>query len=81
MLEILFYILLVLGVIAIMDLLAYIISEQYYKKNPESEKSYRFELLDVVFRHKYIKAIFIAVGIICFAAAIIVFKLYVSPTL
>lgn len=72
MLKILFYILLVLGVIAIMDSLAYIIAEQYYKKNPESEKSYRFELLDVVFKHRYTKTIYIVAGIIFIAAAIVI---------
>lgn len=70
--EILFYVLLVLGIVAVMDSLAYIIAEQYYKKNPESEKSYRFELLDVVFRHRYAKTIYIGVGIIFIAAAILI---------
>ena len=70
--EILFYILLVLGIVAIMDSLAYMIVENWYKKNPESEKSYRFELLDVVFRHRYAKAIYIAAGVILIAAAIVI---------
>ena len=70
--EILFYILLVLGIVAIMDSLAYMIAENWYKKNPESEKSYRFELLDVVFRHRYAKAIYIAAGVILIAAAVVI---------
>lgn len=70
--EILFYILLVLGIVVIMDSLAYMIAENWYKKNPESEKSYRFELLDVVFRHRYAKAIYIAAGVILIAAAIVI---------
>ena len=52
-----------------------------YRKNPEAEKENSFELLDAIFRRKYTKAIFIAAGIVCFIAAITVFKLYVSPTL
>lgn len=70
--EILFYVLLVLGIVAIMDSLAYIIAEQYYKKNPESEKSYSFELLDVVFKRRYAKTIYIVAGIIFIAAAIVI---------
>ena len=70
--EILFYILLVLGIVAIMDSLAYIIAENRYKKNPESEKTYRFELLDVVFRHKYAKTIYIVAGVILIAAAFVI---------
>ena len=70
--EILFYILLVLGIVAIMDSLAYMIAENWYKKNPESEKSYRFELLDVVFRHRYAKTIYIAAGVILIAAAVVI---------
>ena len=70
--EILFYILLVLGIVAIMDSLAYMIAVNWYKKNPESEKSYRFELLDVVFRHRYAKAIYIAARVILIAAAVVI---------
>ena len=70
--DILFHILLVLGIVAIMESLAYIIVENWYKKNPESEKTYRFELLDVVFRHKYAKAIYIVAGIILIAAAFVI---------
>lgn len=77
----LFYLLIAVGIKALVDPFAYMIAERSYRKNPEAEKSNQFELLDVVFRHKYAKAIYIAVGIICFAAAIIVFNLYVSPTL
>jgi len=70
--RILFYVLLALGIAAITDSLVYIIAEQYYEKNPETEKSYRFELLDVVFRHKYAKAIYIAAGVIFISAAVLI---------
>lgn len=77
----LFYLLIALGIQGLVQPLTYTFCERQYRKNPEAEKEYSFELLDVVFRHKYAKAIFIAAGIICFIAAIIVFKIYISPAL
>lgn len=70
--QILFYVLLILGIVAITDSLVYIIAERWYRKNPETEKSYRFELLDVVFRHKYAKSLYIAAGIIFISAAVLI---------
>lgn len=70
--EILFYVLLVLGLLAIADPLVYIIAEQYYKNHAEAEKSNSFELLDVVFRHKHAKAIYIAVGVILIASGVLI---------
>lgn len=77
----LFSSLIAIGIVALVEPLAYVFLKQWYDKNPEAEKTNQFMLLDVVFKHKYTKAIYIAVGIICFIAAIIVFNLYVSPTL
>lgn len=77
----LFSSLLAVGTVTLTEPLAYMFAERRYRKNPEAEKDNSFELLDAIFRRKYTKAIFIAAGIVCFIAAITVFKLYVSPTL
>lgn len=69
----LFSLLIVVGIKASVDPFVYMFAEQVYRKNPEAEKTNQFVLLDGVFRHKYAKAISFAIGIICFAAAIIVF--------
>lgn len=70
--ESLFYVLLVLGLLVIADPLVYIIAEHYYKNHTEAEKSNGFELLDVVFRHKHAKAIYIAVGVIFIASGVLI---------
>lgn len=77
----LFCLLIAVGLVALADPLTYVFLVRWYRENPEAEKTNKFELLDVVFRHKYAKAISVGIGIICFISSIIVFNLYVSPTL
>lgn len=72
----LFYLLVVIGVQALMYPLTYVFLVRWYKNNPEAEKTNSFELLDSVYRHKYAKSISVGIGIICFAAWIIIFRLY-----
>lgn len=69
----LFYLLVVIGVQALMYPLSYVFLVRWYKNNPEAEKTNQFELLDSVYRHKYAKAISIGIGIICLISAFIVF--------
>lgn len=61
-----------IGIIALADPLVYVFVERWYRKNPEAEKTNSFELLDVVFRHKYAKVIYIAAGVIFIAAAVLI---------
>lgn len=70
-----------IGIVSLVQPFTYMFLELWYRKNPDAEKTNSFELLDAVFRHKYTKAIYIAVGVICFIAAVIVFEMYISPTL
>lgn len=77
----LFCLLILLGVQGVVQPLAYMFLERWYRNNPDTEKNNQFELLDAVFRYKYTKTVYIAVGIICFIAAAIVSKMYISPTL
>lgn len=74
--NILFYLLVVIGIQALADPFTYVFLVRWYGNNPEAEKTYIFELLETVFRHKYAAAISVAVGIICFAAAIFILVNY-----
>lgn len=66
----LFYVLLSVGIVGITDPIVYMLTGWKYKKYPELEKSNWFEVQSVVFRFKYAKAVYIAVGVICLAAAV-----------
>ncbi|MCM1330461.1 MAG: hypothetical protein NC253_13590 [Ruminococcus sp.] len=77
----LFCALIAIGISVLVQPFTYMFLERWYKKNPDAEKTNSFELLDAVFRHKYTKAIYIAIGVICFIAAVIVFNMYILPTL
>lgn len=72
---VLFYLCLILGLFSVADTLVYIIMEQHYKKHPEVGKSFTFEVLDVVFRHKFIKVINIISGAVLIAAAVVIYLL------
>lgn len=73
--SVLFYLCLILGIFSVADTLVYIIMEQHYKKHPEAEKSFAFEVLDVVFRHRFTKAINIISGAVLIAAAVVIYVL------
>ena len=68
----LFYVLLTVGLAGVADPVVYMLAELRYKKNSELEKSNWFEVQSVVFRFKYAKAVYIAVGVICLAAAVMI---------
>lgn len=72
----LFYLLVVIGIHALVYPLTYVFVGRLYKENPEAEKTYLFEYLESIYRRKYAKAISIGIGTICFAAWIIIFRLY-----
>lgn len=72
---ILFYFCLIGGTFSVADTLVYIIMEQHYKKHPDTEKSFTFEVLDVVFRHKFTRVINIISGVVLIAAAVVIYFL------
>lgn len=65
----LYCLLLAVGLAAFAQVFAYTFGKRWYKNNPEAEKTDQFELLETVFRHKYAKAIYIVVSVVCFIAA------------
>lgn len=65
-----YYILLSIGTLGVTEPIIYMLTEWQYKKNPELEKSSWFEVRSVIFRFKYAKAVYIAVGVICLVAAV-----------
>ena len=71
--NILFTVFIILGTEGIFYPLLYIFTQKWYVKNPEAEKTYQYELLDTVFRHKRLFPIIFAVGILCFIAAAFIF--------
>lgn len=77
----LLYFLVFIGIKALIEPLTYVFVGRWYRENPEAEKTYLFEYLESIYKRKYAKTISIGIGIICFISAIIIFNLYVSPTL
>ena len=71
--NILFTVFIILGIEGILYPLLYIFAQKWYVKNPESEMTYQYELLDTVFRHKKLVPIIFAAGIISFIAAAFIF--------
>ena len=68
--------LIAISVVTLTHSLIYIFASRWYKNNPEAKKTDLFNLWEHLFKRKYMKTLFIAVGIICFAAAIVVFNVY-----
>ena len=66
-------ILMFLGIPAVVDAVVYLYAVRQYKLHPEKERSYRFELLDLIYRHKYASILSIALGVVCIAASIMIF--------
>ena len=62
-----------LGVSAVMEAIVYLCAVRQYKLHPEKERSYRFELLGLIYRRKYACVLSVALGIVCIAASIIIF--------
>ncbi len=66
-------VLIVIGAMGVIDALIHLFSEHFYKKHPENERSYRFELLDVLYRHKYSRVLSITLGVVCCIQGVLLF--------
>lgn len=73
MMNFLFILFIVLGIEGILYPLMYIFAQKWYVKNPEAEKTYQYELLYTVFKHKKLVPIILAAGILFLIAAGLIF--------
>lgn len=66
-------ILMVVGLVLAVQPIEHTLMLRRYTKSPDMDRSQRFEELDVIFRKKALKWIFLAVGIVCIVCSLIIY--------
>lgn len=66
-------ILMVVGPVLAVQPMEHTLMLRRYTKSPDMDRSQRFEELDVIFRKKALKWIFLAVGIVCIVCSLIIY--------
>lgn len=70
----LFCLLFITGLFAVIEPFLYLYGKQWYEKNPEAEINYKFEELKLKFeRREWAVWVYLAVGIILIAAAVLIY--------
>ena len=63
----------VVGLVLAVQPIEHTLMLRRYTKSPDMDRSQRFEELDVIFRKKALKWIFLAVGIVCIVCSLIIY--------
>ncbi len=57
------------------DVIKYVVAKHYYAKHPELDKSANFDVSDFLYSRKYVKIVYIVLGILFLAISIIISSL------
>ncbi len=77
--KILFGILIAIGLCAVADPIAYLVTRRSYEKNPDADRSAQYDILEMTFGHKkWAVPLSFAIGAVCFAAGIWVMIAFIS---
>lgn len=63
------------GILTLFDVIKYMIAKRYYAKHPELDKSANFDVSDFLYSRKYVKIVYIVLGILFLAVSIIISSL------
>ena len=60
------------GILILFDVIKYVVAKRYYAKHPELDKSANFDTSDFLYSRKYVKIVYIVLGILFLATSIII---------
>ena len=63
------------GILTLFDVIKYLAAKRYYEKHPELDKSADYDTKNFLYSRKYVKIVYIVLGILFLAISIIISSL------